>query len=51
MIEVNHPKLASHSCALHRRTARGGELVYRYGLGVMPLPQSEGEDHDHEHKN
>jgi uncharacterized membrane protein len=27
----------------------GGELVYRYGLGVMSLPQSEGEGHDHSH--
>lgn len=28
---------------------RGGELVYRYGLGVMSLPESEGEGHAHEH--
>jgi len=27
----------------------GGELVYRYGLGVMSLPQAEGEGHDHSH--
>lgn len=27
----------------------GGELVYRYGLGVMSLPKSEGEGHAHEH--
>ena len=29
----------------------GGELVYRYGLGVMSLPQSApaGDGHDHEH--
>ncbi len=27
----------------------GGELVYRYGLGVMSLPQSGGEGHDHPH--
>ncbi len=27
----------------------GGELVYRYGLGVMSLPQSGGEGHDHSH--
>ncbi|MCF6236338.1 MAG: DUF2231 domain-containing protein [Gammaproteobacteria bacterium] len=27
----------------------GGELVYRYGLGVMSLPQSEGEGHSHSH--
>jgi uncharacterized membrane protein len=29
----------------------GGELVYRYGLGVMSLPAAEGEGHDHEHAN
>jgi len=28
---------------------RGGELVYRYGLGVMSLPAAEGEGHDHAH--
>ena len=28
---------------------RGGEVVYRFGLGVMSLPQAEGEGHDHEH--
>jgi uncharacterized membrane protein len=27
----------------------GGELVYRYGLGVMSLPETEGEGHAHEH--
>ncbi|MDH5546366.1 MAG: DUF2231 domain-containing protein [Gammaproteobacteria bacterium] len=27
----------------------GGELVYRYGLGVMSLPKSEGDGHDHDH--
>ncbi len=26
---------------------KGGELVYRYGLGVMSMPQSEGEGHEH----
>lgn len=26
---------------------RGGELVYRYGLGVMSLPKSEGKGHGH----
>jgi uncharacterized membrane protein len=26
---------------------RGGELVYRYGLGVMSLPKVEGVGHDH----
>lgn len=28
---------------------RGGEVVYRYGLGVMSLPESDGEGHAHEH--
>lgn len=28
---------------------RGGEAVYRYGLGVMSLPKAEGEGHAHEH--
>jgi uncharacterized membrane protein len=31
---------------------KGGEIVYRYGLGVMSLPQvseSAGDGHDHEH--
>lgn len=28
---------------------RGGELVYRYGLGVMSLPQNEGDNHEHDH--
>lgn len=27
----------------------GGELVYRYGLGVMALPTVEGEGHAHDH--
>lgn len=27
----------------------GGELVYRYGLGVMSMPKSHGEGHAHEH--
>lgn len=27
----------------------GGELVYRYGLGVMSLPKVEGAGHAHEH--
>ena len=27
----------------------GGELVYRYGLGVMSLPKPEGPGHPHEH--
>ncbi len=27
----------------------GGELVYRYGLGVMSLPKSDGEGHAHKH--
>lgn len=31
----------------------GGELVYRYGLGVMSLParEGDGDDHHHEHEN
>lgn len=29
---------------------RGGELVYRYGLGVMSLPQSENAGHQHQHE-
>lgn len=28
---------------------RGGELVYRHGLGVMSLPKSEGMGHQHHH--
>lgn len=28
---------------------KGGELVYRYGLGVQSLPKSEGDGHDHDH--
>ena len=28
---------------------KGGEVVYRYGLGVMSLPQSAGGHDDHEH--
>jgi len=27
----------------------GGELVYRYGLGVMSLPKAEGAGHSHAH--
>lgn len=27
----------------------GGELVYRYGLGVMSMPKSEGAGHAHDH--
>lgn len=26
---------------------KGGELVYRYGLGVMSLPQADADSHDH----
>jgi len=29
----------------------GGEVVYRYGLGVMSLPKVEGEGHSHSHEN
>lgn len=28
---------------------RGGEVVYRYGLGVMSLPKAEGDGHNHSH--
>ncbi len=28
---------------------KGGEVVYRYGLGVMSLPQVSGDGHDHDH--
>lgn len=28
---------------------RGGEVVYRYGVGVMSLPQTEGKDSGHGH--
>lgn len=28
---------------------KGGELVYRHGLGVMSLPEVSGEGHDHDH--
>jgi uncharacterized membrane protein len=28
---------------------RGGEVVYRYGLGVMSLPKAEGDGHAHDH--
>lgn len=30
---------------------RGGEVVYRYGLGVMSLPNVGGEGHDHAHED
>ena len=28
---------------------KGGELVYRHGLGVMSLPETSGEGHGHDH--
>ncbi|WP_417446439.1 DUF2231 domain-containing protein [Kangiella sp.] len=28
---------------------KGGDLVYRHGLGVMSLPEVTGEGHDHDH--
>lgn len=28
---------------------KGGELVYRHGLGVLSLPEAEGESHNHDH--
>lgn len=30
---------------------KGGEIVYRYGLGVMSLPKVAGEGHSHNHEN
>lgn len=29
----------------------GGEVVYRFGLGVMSMPKAEGKGHAHEHAN
>ena len=29
----------------------GGELVYRYGLGVMSMPKAEGTGHAHDHSD
>lgn len=29
---------------------KGGEVVYRYGLGVISLPKPEGEGHSHSHE-
>ena len=29
---------------------KGGELVYRYGIGVMALPEASGSGHGH-HQN
>lgn len=29
----------------------GGEVVYRYGIGVMSLPKAEGDGHNHDHGN
>ncbi len=37
------------SAALGVTGFKGGEAVYRHGLGVMSLPQAEGDGHDHEH--
>jgi len=30
---------------------KGGDVVYRYGLGVMSLPKAEGEGHNHSHSH
>ena len=44
--------LLAIAAALLLSTAwHGGELVYRYGLGVMSLPKSEGPGHPHDHGN
>jgi uncharacterized membrane protein len=38
------------ACLLVSVTAfKGGELVYRYGLGVMSMPEVTGEGHSHSH--
>lgn len=29
---------------------KGGDLVYRYGLGVMSMPEITGDGHDHDHE-
>ncbi|MEO8332539.1 MAG: DUF2231 domain-containing protein [Gallionella sp.] len=42
--------LLAIAAALLLSTAwHGGELVYRYGLGVMSMPKPEGQGHTHEH--
>ena len=44
--------LLAIAAALLLSTAwHGGELVYRYGLGVMALPAAEGPGHDHHHEH
>ena len=44
--------LLAIAAALLLSTAwHGGELVYRYGLGVMALPAAEGQGHDHHHEH
>ena len=42
--------LLAIAAALLLSTAwHGGELVYRYGLGVMSMPKPEGAGHNHDH--
>ena len=37
-------------CLLLSTAWRGGELVYRYGIGVMSLPSAEEVGHNHHHE-
>jgi len=41
--------LAIASSALGSTAWLGGEVVYRFGLGVMSLPKVDGKGHEHEH--
>jgi uncharacterized membrane protein/ketosteroid isomerase-like protein len=41
--------LALAAALLSVTAFKGGELVYRYGLGVMSMPAVSGEGHEHEH--
>lgn len=41
--------LLSSSAILVVTAYKGGELVYRYGIGVQSLPAVTGDGHDHEH--
>jgi len=37
------------TCLLTTTAFKGGELVYRYGMGVMSMPSNAGGHDDHEH--
>ncbi len=41
--------LVAAAALLAATSWRGGELVYRHGLGVKSLPQTEGAGHSHDH--